>query len=1575
MKMKENIGMKTVVLMTLQIFLFNTFIPPSYAFQETSQTHHLRAPSSRTKDGGNRELFEELGVSYVGLSVKDGSIRLPAVEGVRFVNPDIAAEYAEDILTPEALTELVDLTRLFRDRRNDLLRLREVKQKRMDGGEPIDFLPEDHRIEWMDGTGKPVSEIRQQKWKVSGLPPQLKGRYVQLTGPADQVGMVVNAMNTGQQWMADGEDAAQQTQDASLRTQRNLKLLNTWTDDGKRAIEAQSKRPLNPEDKLAILLYRPRGLHLDDRHLLIDGKPVPGAFVDAWLFLKHNAQALIEHSLPVILYLPKLESAEEADLWHMFLYEAGKKLDLDPGTVKVFTLDEIDKMTFQLEEVMYAFSRPIYDPEGGGAYVSASRYIGPNVGRWDYLASIHRTNRANPDAVPTDTNNSGMEDHPGLAEYEQYVSDLALKRGAVPWGGMSANILLRATVRTGDFKGLSEAAAGILIKKLQADGILDAKGNVTEKFNSERPLVDLSEDLAPHREMVIQVLQEFASRAYNNKTALEKARSDKERESGLRPARDKRYRLYYGAWVATPPMVSIIQKVFEEANAHENFEKAIGRGHNPKNKRQRRDWYTPRLAKKLRAIHKGPVTEAGLREDISIVLQYAISYLSGSAAAAVQSPQLKLHLMEDLATAEIRRAALWLRLHHGARIEGGGPLNGQTLTTSALTRLVDEETGKLETKFDERTVWTAGEILKRATTAEKLIPWFSDPLNIALDMEDPEAITVALDTFFNTYQDAEVRMTRPDLGPAFQERGDFKKKVKAIKKGWADQKARGRHLLRLHSAEAVAALQIDPSPDNAVQNHVAWKFYDRLRRHQENKTAINTFGPFDEASIEAMARMGIEGVYIGGWAESARAGTSDQARYAYAYVGRTVSSFSRHLQQHARHQEVKRSRMTVEQLASEPKVDFLLPLFVDIDTGHLAPKEMVESMMTSPEGMDPPLIAAVHIEDQAHGCKKCGHMSGKVLVSTDEHIKRMNDLRLQLDVMGLDTLIVARTDAEAAEFITSNLDERDHHFILGATKRIQPYHEAIQEARARGIPEEEVAKVHKEWKQAAVLMTLGEAVARAIQQAERKGEPLGITVHEWRNFAKTASNKAAKAKAKEIGIHVYSAAEWELLESAKPEMLEKGINILWDWDLPRTEELERVFWMIQSGTEMAIARSKAYLPYADISWMEQHHPNVEQVKEWADALIEEAERLGIPQPLLANNTSPSFYWRAKHDGKMLSNEDLKIFLKRQGEAGIQFNFITYGGSQLNHYGVQRFISRFRDDGMLAWADFQDEAIQGGDAFVQKSQKWAGVDWNEARDTAGRGGIPVASPTGERDTMLQFDQALRRGEEKARDGGSRDWTSLLFSQTEEGGVVADRMTPEVMEALETIALVDPAGSLLSDSPISIDILGKRPMGYLALDAALLENETARKAFEIVLALLEEVNPSFTLWLVLTENKPYTAEVIEMAGRYDFVEVMPLERFHRRAAEISTGRDALPIRRIGYEHNEIEMGLSESDIRVKTSSEGEISGLSLAALLLGNAPSFQPLGAEAKAALAGIQSRPFVQINREYQEAIDLIHRLL
>ncbi|MCM8778542.1 MAG: isocitrate lyase/phosphoenolpyruvate mutase family protein [Candidatus Omnitrophica bacterium] len=585
-------------------------------------------------------------------------------------------------------------------------------------------------------------------------------------------------------------------------------------------------------------------------------------------------------------------------------------------------------------------------------------------------------------------------------------------------------------------------------------------------------------------------------------------------------------------------------------------------------------------------------------------------------------------------------------------------------------------------------------------------------------------------------------------------------KAEQIRKEWAEMEARGRYIKRDYTAEQVARLRSDWEGPGAypLQTKMAWKLYDQLRIHQKNKTAIITIGAFDEVSEEALARSGLGAGYVGGWAESMRQGTADTAQYAYDFVRRFVGRVSRMLVQHDRH-------LISQGVRAEEREKFLMPLVVDMDTGHGAPMNMTELMLKPSDDSlgDPPLIGAIHIEDQAVGCKKCGHLAGKVLVDTQAFIDRLKAVRLQLDVMGIPTLLIARTDAEAAEYITSTKDSRDHPFILGVTNpKVKPYAATLEEAWAKGKSEGEVAEIAKEWKENAGLMTLGEAIAQAIKLAIETTGYRGTSLEEWRNFAKSASFQQLKDKAgnlkitvnsklkeeatklgfvvtgdngQKVGIIVHTRESWENFHK-KGAKFPQGINLFWDMDQASIAEDGYTLWMINSGLEMAIARSKAFLPYADISWMEQSKPDAEEIEEWSRALDEEAQKLGIPKefaPLKAMNISPSFYW----PGAGYTEQQLSTFYDRMAKAGVQFQFNTYGGAQLIYDTMLKFVEEFKKDQALAWRNFQSQAMKAGNPFVSNSQVFAGVLWVVFRDTTAKGRTLVASPLGERSTMGQF----------------------------------------------------------------------------------------------------------------------------------------------------------------------------------------------------------------------------------------------
>jgi isocitrate lyase len=458
-----------------------------------------------------------------------------------------------------------------------------------------------------------------------------------------------------------------------------------------------------------------------------------------------------------------------------------------------------------------------------------------------------------------------------------------------------------------------------------------------------------------------------------------------------------------------------------------------------------------------------------------------------------------------------------------------------------------------------------------------------------------------------------------------------------------------------------------------------------------------------------MKRMGIEAIYLGGWATSAKGSVTedpgpDLASYPLSQVPEDAAVLVRALLTADRNQEYLRLKMTERQRASATLFDFRPFIIADADTGHGGDPHVRNLIRRFVEVGVP----GYHIEDQRPGTKKCGHQGGKVLVPSDEQIKRLNAARFQLDVMRVPGIIVARTDAEAANLIDSRADERDQPFLLGATNLKVPSYKACFLAMMRrfydsGVKElnghllyalsdgeyaaagawlerkgihgliSDAIKTWQEngetsiddvydevesrfvsaWEDDAGVMTYGEAVAEVLEFGEREGEPAGMSPDEWRTFAARASLYDARAKAEELRV-----------------------DAGWDCELAKTPE---GYYQIRGGIPYAIAKSLAAAPFADILWMETKTADLVDAREFAEAIHEV-----FPDQMLAYNLSPSFNW----DTTGMTDEEMKQFPIELGKMGFVFNFITYGGHQIDGVAAEEFATNLKQDGMLALARLQ-----------------------------------------------------------------------------------------------------------------------------------------------------------------------------------------------------------------------------------------------------------------------------------------------
>jgi malate synthase len=316
----------------------------------------------------------------------------------------------DSILTRDALDFLAALARRFTRRVHEVLAARERRQRALDAGELPDFLPE-------------TREIRESNWRVAPIPHDLLDRRVEITGPTERK-MVINALNSGAKvFMADCEDSLTPTWDNLLRGQMNLRdavrgVANYRSPEGK-------QYRLNPQ--VAVLLVRPRGWHLFEKHMLVDGEQIPGALVDFGLYLFHNAGELAKRGTGPYFYLPKLESHLEARLWSEVLTHAEHLLGLQRGTCKVTVLIETILAAFEMDEILYELKEHI---------------VGLNCGRWDYIFSFIKKFARRADFVLPDRQQVTMTNH-FLRSYSLLVIRTCHRRGAFAIGGMAAQIPIK----------------------------------------------------------------------------------------------------------------------------------------------------------------------------------------------------------------------------------------------------------------------------------------------------------------------------------------------------------------------------------------------------------------------------------------------------------------------------------------------------------------------------------------------------------------------------------------------------------------------------------------------------------------------------------------------------------------------------------------------------------------------------------------------------------------------------------------------------------------------------------------------------------------------------------------------------------------------------------------------------------------------------------------------------------------------------------------------------------------------------------------------------------------------------
>ncbi len=335
-----------------------------------------------------------------------GTLTIESPDGVE-IRGTIAQGY-ERVLTKEALAFVAALARDFEPRRRQLMALRDDYQAAIDAGALPDFLDE-------------TKDIREGDWKIRGIPADLLDRRVEITGPTSRK-MVINALNCGAScFMADFEDALSPTWDNVMEGQINM--ASYWRGDIGYT-DPESGKEYHLSDNPAVLIIRPRGWHLLEEHVLVDGEAVAGAFVDFGLYFFHNARLSLEKGSGPYFYLPKIEHYQEASLWNDVFLKAQNVLGLPPGTIKATVLIETLPAAFEMDEILHALRDHI---------------VGLNCGRWDYIFSFIKTLRAKPEFLLPDRGQVVMGKE-FLKAYSELLIKTCHKRGAFAMGGMAAFI-------------------------------------------------------------------------------------------------------------------------------------------------------------------------------------------------------------------------------------------------------------------------------------------------------------------------------------------------------------------------------------------------------------------------------------------------------------------------------------------------------------------------------------------------------------------------------------------------------------------------------------------------------------------------------------------------------------------------------------------------------------------------------------------------------------------------------------------------------------------------------------------------------------------------------------------------------------------------------------------------------------------------------------------------------------------------------------------------------------------------------------------------------------------------------